>query len=209
MKNDTYHVIMIEDNETFSLGIENLLKHNPLFTWGGRFSNPKNGLAYIAKHKVDIVLMDINLPEMNGIEATGKVKSISPETDVVIVTIFENSHKVFDALCAGASGYITKNSPVGRIEQSLMEIIQGGSPMSSHIARMVVDSFQMNHSSPLSERETTVLKSLSDGKTYSMIADELFISKETVKSHIKQIYSKLEVHSKSEAIAKAKDKKYL
>lgn len=110
---------------------------------------------------------------------------------------------VFDALCAGACGYLTKNVPPKKIIDSIKEAYGGGSPMSTSIARMVVQSFHKSNDSPLSPRETEVLQRLSQGKSYTMIADELFIDKETVRSHIKNIYQKLEVHSKAEALEKA------
>jgi DNA-binding NarL/FixJ family response regulator len=124
-------------------------------------------------------------------------------------TIYENSELVFQALCAGASGYITKNSNHTELLSAIKELIQGGAPMTSNIAKMVVKSFQKNPNSPISARETEVLELLAQGKSYSMIARDLFITKETAKSHIKNIYAKLQVNSKSEAIAKATREKLI
>ena len=203
------NAIIIEDNLNFRKGIETLLTHTPEFQLSGAFGDAESAINYLKTNSIDLILMDIDLPGINGIDATLEIKKQYPTIEIVIVTVFESSTKVFDALCAGATGYITKNSSIEKIKLTLMELVNGGAPMSSNIARMVVTSFQKNFESPLSDRETTVLKSLSEGLTYSMIADQLFISKETVKSHIKQIYQKLEVHSKSEAIALAKQNKYL
>jgi DNA-binding NarL/FixJ family response regulator len=110
---------------------------------------------------------------------------------------------VFDALCAGASGYLTKNISPQKLIDSIQEVQQGGAPMSTNIARMVINSFHRSNQSPLSPRETEILLQLSRGKSYSMIADELFINKETVRTHIKNIYQKLNVNSKADAIQKA------
>jgi DNA-binding NarL/FixJ family response regulator len=132
---------------------------------------------------------------MNGIQGSKIIKDKSPHTDIVMVTVYEDSELVFEALKAGASGYITKSANYMELLSALEEIVKGGAPMSSRIARMVIDNFHVNPNSPLTKRET--------GKTYTQISEELFISKETAKTHIKNIYSKLQVNSKSEAIAKA------
>ena len=153
--------------------------------------------------------MDIELPGMSGIDAIPKIKAILPDTHVVVVTVYENDDLVFKALCEGASGYLTKNTPSAKLIESLKELDSGGAPMSTNIARMVVSSFHKNRQTPLTARELEVLELLSSGKSYSTIATQLFIDKETVKSHIKNIYLKLEVHSKAEAIEKARKSKYI
>jgi DNA-binding NarL/FixJ family response regulator len=153
--------------------------------------------------------MDIELPGMNGIVAISKIKALMPKTQVVVVTVYENDDLVFKALCEGAAGYLTKNMPLNKLIDSLVELENGGAPMSTNVARMVVQSFHKNRQTPLSNRELEVLELLSSGKSYSTIADQLFVDKETVKSHIKNIYLKLEVHSKAEAIEKAKKSKYI
>ena len=157
----------------------------------------------------DIYLMDIELPGMSGIVAIPKIKKIKPELQIVVVTVYENDELVFKALCEGAAGYLTKNIPPEKLISSLIELENGGAPMSTSIARLVVSSFHRNRQSPLSNRELEVLELLSSGKSYSTIANQLFVDKETVKSHIKNIYLKLEVHSKAEAIEKAKKSKYI
>jgi DNA-binding NarL/FixJ family response regulator len=128
---------------------------------------------------------------------------------LVVVTVYENDELVFKALCAGASGYLTKNMPPQKLIESLTELENGGAPMSTNIARLVVSSFHKNRQSPLTARELEVLELLASGKSYSTIADQLFVDKETIKSHIKNIYLKLEVHSKAEAIEKARKSKYI
>ena len=146
---------------------------------------------------------------MNGISGIYEIKKRMPGIEVIVNSIYEDSELVFQALCAGASGYITKNSNHNELLDAIEEVMSGGAPMSSRIAKMVVESFQKNPNSPLSPRETEVLELLSKGKSYSLIAKDLFITKETAKSHIKNIYSKLQVNSKSEAIAKAMQEKLI
>ena len=154
----------------------------------------------------DIVLMDIDLPETNGIEGTKIIKQKFPKTDILIVTVFENSTMVFEALKAGACGYLTKSLGFPELSKALSDLEKGGAPMSNSIAKMVVESFQLNHSdNTLSNREKQVLSLLAKGKTYSHIASDLFISKTTVRTHIRNIYQKLHVNSKAEAIQKANE----
>ena len=157
----------------------------------------------------DLILMDIELPGISGIEGIRKIKKIHPEINFIVITVHEENEKVFDALCAGASGYLTKNISSQKLIDSILEVQQGGAPMSTNIARMVINSFHRSNQSPLSPRETEILLHLSRGKSYSMIADELFINKETVRTHIKNIYHKLDVNSRDEAIKAARDGKYI
>jgi len=147
--------------------------------------------------------MDIGLPGISGIEGIRRIKSAKPDIDILTVTVHDEDEKVFNALCAGATGYLTKNVSPERLIQAINEVRNGGAPMSTNIARMVISSFQISTQSPLTPRETEVLQLMTKGKSYTMIADELFINKETVRSHIKNIYQKLNVNSKSAAIEKA------
>ncbi|OGU35170.1 MAG: hypothetical protein A2068_01175 [Ignavibacteria bacterium GWB2_35_6b] len=147
--------------------------------------------------------MDIGLPGMSGIEGIKLLKQQIPDLDILVISIRENDKTVFDALCNGASGYLIKETPPARILEAIREVKNGGAPMSTQIARMVVSSFKVTPSDSLTQRETEVLTQLCKGMSYKMIADSLFISEETVRRHIKSIYRKLEVHSKSEAVAKA------
>ncbi|MCE1188647.1 MAG: response regulator transcription factor [Ignavibacteria bacterium] len=157
--------------------------------------------------KVDIILMDIELPGMSGIEGVRKIKSEFPGIDILILTIYEDNQKIYDALCAGATGYLLKRTPPAQLLQAITETYNGGSPMSSQIARKVVDSFHFPNSVKnsedhgLSEREKQVISCLADGKSYQEVADQLFISIETVRQHIKNIYQKLHVHTQSGAVA--------
>jgi DNA-binding NarL/FixJ family response regulator len=209
MESTTSKIVIVEDNDVvrdgFSLLISSLSEHEVI----AAYESCEEAIKNLDKDNPDLVLMDIELPGMNGIEGTRLIKKARPEIEILVITVHDDSDLVFQALVAGASGYITKNAPHNRILDAIKEVGKGGAPMSSNIARMVVESFQRNQNSPLSPRETEVLELLSEGKSYSVIADELFIHKETVKSHIKNIYFKLQVNSKAAAIEVAKKNKLI
>ncbi|MBK7668474.1 MAG: response regulator transcription factor [Sphingobacteriaceae bacterium] len=202
-------IIIVEDDHIIRNAFVTLIQQSGDYTVANAYSNAEAAIKNVKDDAPDICLMDIELPGMNGIEAIPKIKALSPNTQVVVVTVYENDDLVFKALCEGASGYLTKNMPPQKLIDSLKELENGGAPMSTNIARLVVSSFHKNRQSPLTARELEVLELLSSGKSYSTIADQLFVDKETVKSHIKNIYLKLEVHSKAEAIEKAKKSKYI
>lgn len=202
-------IVIVEDNDAVREGFSLIINSVSKFYVVNTYDNAEDAIGNLKKDKPDIVLMDLELPGMNGIDAIAVIKKANPSIDLIVNTIYENSELVFQALCAGAAGYITKNTSHTELLTALDEVINGGAPMSSKIAKMVVSSFQKNPNSPLSNRETEVLELLAVGKSYSMIAQELFITKETAKSHIKNIYSKLQVNSKSEAIAKATKEKLI
>ncbi len=202
MKN---RISIIEDNTAIRRGLYNSLQKADKYDIVGQYSNCEDALANLDSDKPDIVLMDIELPGMDGIAGTTLIKKQLPKCIVLIITVFEDSEKVFKSLCAGAGGYIIKNSNTDSIIQTIDEALAGGAPMSLSIAKMVVNSFSTQNPSPLSERETEVLQSIAEGKSYSKIALDLFISKETVRTHIKSIYRKLEVNSKVDAIKIAHD----
>lgn len=208
MKNSK-RIVIVEDDNIIRNAFVTLIQQSGDYTVANSYSNAEAAIKNVKEDAPDVYLMDIELPGMNGIEAISKIKAIMPNTQVVVVTVYENDELVFKALCEGASGYLTKNTPPQKLIESLKELDNGGAPMSTNIARMVVSSFHKNRQSPLTARELEVLELLSSGKSYSTIADQLFVDKETVKSHIKNIYLKLEVHSKAEAIEKAKKSKYI
>lgn len=198
-----HRIVIIEDNQQIREAFTVLLNLRTDFDVVQAYDNCENAIKNILQDAPHIVLMDVDLPNMNGIEGTKIIKKLLPLTNIIIITVFENSKTVFDALCAGATGYLTKNSDKDRLIDAIDEVIKGGSPMSSKIARLVVQSFQKNTNSPLTIRETEILSQISEGKSYTTIADSLFISKETVKHHFKNIYIKLQVHNKADAIKKA------
>ncbi|MBL7928743.1 MAG: response regulator transcription factor [Bacteroidia bacterium] len=194
-------VVLTEDNADLREGMSIIFKENSNeFELIGVFPDAESALKKIPSLKPDVALMDINLPGMSGIECVKKLKQTMPELDVIMLTVFADDKTVFDSLCAGACGYITKNASPSEILDAIREVKKGGAPMSARIARMVVKSFQPMENSELTDREKEVLAELCKGKSYKMVADALFISHDTVRHHIKNIYKKLQVHSVSEAI---------
>lgn len=198
-------IIIVEDNTDISKGFQLLINATNDYEVVACFTSCEQALEQISLLKPEIVLMDIDLPGMSGIEGTKIIKSKLPQTNILIISVFENSERVFDALCAGACGYLTKNSKHSKLLDALDEVGAGGAPMSTNIARMVIDSFKKSPSpNPLTEKENDVLQKLVEGKSYKSTATELHIKIDTVKYHIKNIYIKLQVGSKEDAIAKAR-----
>ncbi|MCI0752137.1 MAG: response regulator transcription factor [Flammeovirgaceae bacterium] len=202
-------VLIVEDDQEIRNSFSLIVNSSQKFMVVNSYGNCEEAIENITRDKPEIVLMDIELPGMNGIQGTKYIKDKHPHIDVVMVTVYEDSELVFEALKAGAAGYITKSANYMELLNALEEIVKGGAPMSSRIARMVIDNFHVNPNSPLTKRETEILQLISEGKTYTQISEELFISKETAKTHIKNIYSKLQVNCKSEAIAKATQEKLI
>jgi DNA-binding NarL/FixJ family response regulator len=202
-------IVIVEDNISLSIGFKEIINATEDFVVQAAYDNAEDAIKNFKDDSPDIVLMDIELPNINGIEATKALKNIKPNILVLVITVYEDSEHVFKALCAGATGYLTKNASGKQIVSALKELLSGGAPMSIKIARMVVDSFKKATNSVLSERETEVLNLLSTGKSFKSIGESLFISRNTIKFHIKNIYEKLQVKSKEEAIKKANDEKLI
>lgn len=200
---DKKKVVLIEDDDALRKTYELIINSHEKFSVEGSFDNFDSALKYFNEDLPDIVLADIELPGKNGIEGVRLIKEKWPQVEVIMVTIYQDDELVFEALKAGATGYITKGTNYVELLRVLEEVLKGGAPMSSGIARMLVKNYHVNLKSPLSNRERQILSQLAVGKTYSQIADELFISKETSRTHIRNIYLKLQVNSKSEAIQKA------
>lgn len=166
-------------------------------------------LDYLEEHKKpEVILMDIQLPGMSGIEGIGIIKEKYPEIDIIMLTVYHDSHKIFDSLCAGASGYLLKHTSLPEIKESVLNLLNGGAPMSPQIARKVINHFReqepkKNVESDLTPREHDIVNGLVDGLSYKMIADRYDISIDTVRAHIRNIYKKLHVNSKAEVIAKS------
>ena len=198
-------VVIVDDSSDLREGLQIALKeHDDEFICIGAFSDAESAVKNVETLLPDVILMDINLPGISGIEAVKKIKRSLPKTDIIMLTVFAEDKTVFDSLCAGACGYITKNTTPEQILDAIRDVSKGGSPMSPRIARMVVGSFRNFIVSSLTEREQEVLTLLSKGNSYKMVAELLFISHDTVRFHIKNIYKKLEVHSLPEAFAKVK-----
>jgi DNA-binding NarL/FixJ family response regulator len=201
-------LIIVEDLDEVRDGLKNFIGLSSDFKVLDTFNTAEEALYDIPKLKPDIVIMDINLPGMNGIECIRQVKDKSPKTQFMMFTIYENDEKVFEALKAGASGYLLKNTGLVQIIESLKELHNGGSPMSANIARKLVTVFRDKEKEAepveaLSNRENEILLLLSKGLLYKEIADRLSISTGTVRQHIHKIYEKLHVQNRTEAINKA------
>lgn len=203
-------VAIVEDNNTIREGLAALIRGTENYSCVGAYVDCESYLEDMKTKKSDVVLMDIRLPGISGIEGVKKAKVFDPDVNVLMLTIYEESTVVFEALCAGACGYLVKKTPPSRLLEAIKDAYEGGSPMSSHIARQVITVFRQNSNLTkndekfnLSDREKEVLNHLADGNNYQEIADSLFISVDTVRHHIRNIYKKLHVHSQSEAVAKA------
>lgn len=193
-------VFLIDDDETTRNAYTTIINSTAQFKVVGSFSNCEDAIKSITKLKPEIVLMDIGLPHMNGIDGTRAIYRHDPKIQIVIVTAHDESSIVFEALKAGAVGYISKSFNLTELLSALQEIDRGGAPMSSKIARMVVNDFHLNKFSPLTERESFILNKMAQGKSYTQIAAEANISRDTAKTHIKNIYRRLQVNKKSDAI---------
>ncbi len=209
LEKEITRIVIIEDNEVVKDGFALLLNGMTEFSVPNSYTNCEDAIKKLRKDKPDIVLMDLELPGMHGIEGIKIIKKEIPYVSIVVITVHDDSSLVFEALCAGAAGYITKTANYSSLLEAIEEVKAGGAPMSSNIAKMVVESFQRNQNTPLTKRETQILGLLAKGKSYTVIAGELFIHKETVKSHIKNIYAKLRVHSKADAIEIATKERYI
>jgi DNA-binding NarL/FixJ family response regulator len=202
-------VAIFEDNRSLRESLFNLLESSGIFTCVGAFAHCERVIENIEETQPDVILMDIELPVVSGIEAVKLIRDKFPDLKILMETIFEEDEKIFQSICNGAQGYILKNTPPEEILNSIKEIYEGGAPMTPIIASKVLRMFKNNLTSEkdssynLSIREKEILKCLVDGMSYKMIADTCFISADTVNGHIKNIYKKLQVHSKGEAVAKA------
>jgi DNA-binding NarL/FixJ family response regulator len=207
MKN--IRVLIFEDNTNLRRGLNTLINGSSGFECVGAFGNCDRLIANISETMPDVILMDIEMPGIDGIEAVKILKPRFPDVKILMETIFEDDEKVFDSICNGAEGYILKNTPPVQILEAIQEIYEGGAPMTPSIASKVLamfkkgTTFSKDESYNLTERELEVLKYLVDGMSYKLIAEKCFVSIDTVSSHVKNIYKKLQVHSKSEAVAKA------
>lgn len=202
-------IVLIEDDEIIREGYTTLIGQVQGYEVTNNYMSFDDAAKTIADDGPDVILLDIELPGTNGIDAIPKLKKLVPEAHILILTVYESEKLIFEALANGASGYLTKNTPASKIVESVKEVMEGGGPMSVNIARMVIRSFQRNQDSPLSKRETQILELIVDGKSRSQIARELFIDLETVRSHIKNIYLKLDVNSRADAIKTAKANKLI
>jgi DNA-binding NarL/FixJ family response regulator len=199
-------IAIIEDDQVTRESLENIIQTTEGFECAGAFADAETGLEFLTLHPADIVLMDIHLPVMDGIECVRRLKAIHPEMQFIMCTIFRDDDSVFNALKAGATGYLLKNDVPVKIIDAIHEIHAGGSPMTPQIARRVLESFKSPAVNDdihlLTKRENEMLCLLVKGLRYKEIADKLFISTATVRTHIYNIYQKLHVQSRTDAINK-------
>jgi len=206
MKYSNIYIAIIEDDQEIRTGLGKYFLSQPEFEKVLAVGSVEAFFeSNVDFSKIDVVLTDIGLPGKSGIEGIKLIKEKNPQTDVIMITVFKDSDKIFKSLCSGATGYILKGTSFEEIKESILTILKGGSYMSPTIARKIVEYFnplQKLTESKLTQREEQIVKGLVDGLSYKLIADRLTISVDTVRYHIKNIYTKLEVNSKSEVIAK-------
>jgi DNA-binding NarL/FixJ family response regulator len=202
-------VLLFEDNSSYRNSLANFFNEVEGILFAGAYGDADDALSKVRKHRPDVVLMDIQMPGISGIEALKKIRSTYPEVKVLIQTVFEDEHKIFSAICAGASGYVLKSPDPELMLQAIMDVYDGGGHMSPSIALKAMKMFQNQFVATqstfveLTEREKEILGLMVKGKSYKMIADALFLSYHTVHWHVKNIYEKLHVNSAPEAVAKA------
>lgn len=205
-------VAIFEDNKLVREALEAILNGTPGFTCCGISADGNHWEEDIKRSRPDVVLMDIEMPGLNGIEVTQHIIDLFPDIKILIQTVFNDSDKIFQALCAGASGYILKNDPPHKYLEAINEVYNGGAPISASVAKKVLGFFANKNvvlTAPgstdyqLSDREKEILHLMVEGDNYKTIADKSFISYETVRTHVKHIYRKLHVASRSEAVMKA------
>ena len=201
-------VAVVEDQPTLRAGFGDLIDETNGFRCVGRYASGESVLEGIEKRLPDVVLMDIGLPGISGIEAIRGLKERYPHLECIVLTVYDDDERIFEAMCAGATGYLLKKTEPTRLLEGILEARDGGAPMSPEIARRVVRLFRgvqppRSAAYDLTPHELRILKLLVDGHGYRTAAEELDVSVNTVRFHIKQIYGKLQVHSKSEAVSKA------
>ena len=200
-------VSIVEDEARIRKQLATLIEDAPGFRCAGVYPSAEEALREIPKQPPDVVLMDINLGGMSGIECVRKLRESAPALQILMLTVYDDSELIFKALAAGASGYLLKRLPPPQLLEAIADVVAGGSPMSSAIARKVVQSFQKpgpqaEETVALSPREREVVEALARGDAYKQIADRLGISIPTVRTYIRRIYEKLHVHTRTEAVAK-------
>ena len=205
-------VYIVEDDPNLRETIRRFINLSPGFKCAGVFASGEELLAAEVSSAPDVVLMDINLPGMSGIQCVSRLKQMLPEVQIMMLTVYENSDRIFEALAAGASGFLVKNTPPDKLLDAIRDLAAGGGPMSSHIARKVIQAFQPSVKDAasmerLTVREQEVLELLSRGFAYKQIAAELNLGMGTIQTHISRIYKKLHVNSRTSAVMKYRDAK--
>lgn len=212
---DMIRVVIFDDSNSIREAIALLIDSNPGFTLTGSYADAMHCIALLEAGPPDVVLMDIDMPQVTGIEAVQLIRLHFPALPIIMLTVFDNHDKVFASLCAGAVGYLLKNTPPARLLEAIREVYEGGAPMTPSIARKVMLHFQRNETITASEdyhlspREKEVLTHLVNGLSYKMVAAQMGITYETVRTHSKKIYDKLHVSSMTEAVVKTINQRLL
>jgi DNA-binding NarL/FixJ family response regulator len=207
-QNDPINVVIIEDLREVREGLTMLINGTPGFRCSGSYRTMKEAFDHVAGLAPDIILTDIGLPGLSGIEGARILRERLPNVPILALTVYDDSEKIFAALCAGASGYLLKNTPPAKLLESLTDAVNGGAPMSPEVARRVVNLFRQFQPPEQAEyrltpQEIELLRLIVNGHHYKTAAQEMGVTVSTVSFHLKNIYAKLQVHSKSEAVAKA------
>lgn len=202
-------IVIIEDDEVLRKGYEMLLSDKEDFLIVNTYGSFDLARKQLKADAPQVILLDINMPGTNGLQAIPEIKKTLPHAYVIILTVFDSPETVFEALNMGADGYLTKNSNTEKITEAIKDVCNGGGVMSMNVARIVMQSFQKNLNSPLTKRETEILQRIATGQTKIQIANDLFIDQNTVRSHVKNIYIKLDVNSKADAIKTAKQNRFI
>ena len=204
----TIKVAIVEDQREIRDGLAQLLNATPGYRCTGAYASMEEALEKLPRNLPDLLLSDIGLPGIDGIRGVSILKERHPELVILMLTVYDDNERIFDALCAGASGYLLKKTPWGKLVESLKEAVDGGSPMSPEVARRVIDLFReikppKQAAHELTPHEVRLLRLLVEGHSYKTAAAELHVSVNTIKFHLRHIYDKLQVHTKSAAVAKA------
>lgn len=205
-------IVIYEDNDTLRDSISSLLQLNSAYNITGAFSTCEEVEKNTLELPADVILMDIDLPGISGIEAVKKIRAINKEVSIIMITVFDDDSHVYDALRAGANGYLLKKNISDKLSASIHEVLNGGAPMSPSIARLIIENMhvqevRVSKDYHLTSREKEILSILAKGNSYKMIAAGLSLSIDTVRTHIKRIYDKLHVNSQIEAVSKALNEK--
>jgi len=199
-------VAIVEDSRTIRESLRRIIDDTPGMRCECAVGSGEEALAEMPRCRPDVILMDIHMPNISGIECTARLKEFLPETDVIMLTVYEDNDKIFRALQAGACGYLLKRTQPEQLIQAIRDVKQGGAPMTSEVARRLVETFQRVPAPPsqaeLSRREREILELVSRGFSNKEIGDQLSVSLETVRHHLKRVYEKFHVHSRSEAVVK-------
>lgn len=207
-------VIIYEDNNHLRESLSNLITFSENLVLLAQYAQANEVVSHVQDFQPDVILMDIDMPGMTGIEAVRKIREVNSKVQIIMLTVFDDNRHVLDAICAGASGYLLKKYISDHLMDAVTQVMQGEAPMSPGIARMIINNMhekpvQQVNDYKLTSREKEILAELSKGNSYKMIAADLTISIDTVRTHIKKIYEKLQVHSQTEAVSKAANERLL